>query len=122
MTNTLTWDIKPLAFLKINTNLLSTISFFVLCVMLFTAAPLVQMADAGEFHWIPAYKIHGYFCSVTGELLFYDILDTGWAKAEHGADDDHSTFPDAYIEIASSESIPPEECWLCTWYSLWTSS
>ena len=46
MTNTLTWDIKPLAFLKINTNLLSTISFFVLCVMLFTAAPFVQTTYA----------------------------------------------------------------------------
>ena len=74
-----------------------------------TAAPFVQTADAGEVHWIPAYKIHAYVCSVTGTLLFYDILDTGWAKAEHGADADHSTFPEAYIEIVSWETIPPEE-------------
>ena len=44
MTNTLTWDFKPIQLPKINSNLLSTISFFVLCLMLFTSAAAIVVA------------------------------------------------------------------------------
>ena len=45
MTNTLTWDIRfPIQLPKLNTNVLSVISFFVLSLMLFTAAAAIVEA------------------------------------------------------------------------------
>ena len=38
MTNILTWEFKPIQLPKINANLLSTISFFIICLIAFTAA------------------------------------------------------------------------------------
>lgn len=43
MTNTLTWESNPIQFPKLNSNLLSTISFFVLCLMLFTATAVIAV-------------------------------------------------------------------------------
>ena len=36
MTNTLTWDIKPIQLPKVNANLLSALSLFIMCLMFFT--------------------------------------------------------------------------------------
>ena len=44
MTNTLTWEINPIQLPKLNSNLLSTISFFVLCLMLFTSTAAIVAA------------------------------------------------------------------------------
>lgn len=44
MTNTLTWDIKQIQVPKVNANLLSVISFLMLCLMLFTATAAIVEA------------------------------------------------------------------------------
>ena len=62
MTNILTWDIKPIQLPKLNTNLLSVISFLMLLLMLFTTAATVVEA-ACEQEW----------------------ADLQWAKLKHGA-------------------------------------
>ena len=41
MTNTLTWNIKPIALPKINSNLLSVISFILLLTMVFLTADVI---------------------------------------------------------------------------------
>ena len=44
MTNTLTWNIKPIQLPKLNTNLLSAISFIVLCAIIFVTANSLAVA------------------------------------------------------------------------------
>jgi len=44
MTNTLTWNIKPIQLPKLNTNLLSVISFIVLCAIIFVTANSLAVA------------------------------------------------------------------------------
>ncbi len=48
MTNTLTWNFKPIALPKINSNLLSTISFFLICCFVFMAAAAIVEAICDE--------------------------------------------------------------------------
>jgi len=60
--NTLTWDIKPIELLKINTNLLSIISFILLLTMAFLTASVIAehcgaleaAADAAQEAWAAA--------------------------------------------------------------------
>ena len=50
MTNTLTWGFRPIQLPKLNSNLLSTISFFMLCLMLFTTgAAIVEAVCESEY-------------------------------------------------------------------------
>jgi len=52
--NVLTWNIKAIQLPKINSNLLSMISFFVLCFILFTTSAvinnLVRVITADQYH------------------------------------------------------------------------
>ena len=58
MTNTLTWDIKPIAFPKINSNLLSVISLIVLLTMTFTAASVIASHCYPEILAVEAAQQH----------------------------------------------------------------
>ena len=91
----------------------------ILAVGIMTVTPFVPTANAGKVHWIPAYKIHVYYCDYCGTILYYDILAEGLARFEHGADDDDSEIPTEDVEVVSSESVDSDECYVCAWYNLW---
>ena len=71
MTNTLTWDIKPIQVPKLNANLLSAISFLMLCLMLFTAgAAIVEAVCESEYsalQWAEFYHGTAYSGLVAAE-------------------------------------------------------
>ena len=72
MTNTLTWDIKPIAFPKINANLLSVISLILLLTMVFMmvhpalASHCAELAKKAAF-WAAAAVIAASFAKLAIE-------------------------------------------------------
>ena len=87
MTNTLTWELKPFQLTKLNTNLLSALSLFVVCLMAFAMVHPALASHCGpEESALTTAKAAWVLASATlaAALLTANPIAIGFAIAAHG--------------------------------------
>lgn len=80
----------------------------ILAIGVMPAAPLVQIADAGKEHWVPAYTYEVKVCEDCGNAISWKLIAVGQAKIHHGPNDWHNN-----MFVVVTFKIPNGRCSSC---------